>query len=116
MPQIMVPFSAQIGADNTDVFSGNVNAQIPSWFNPSYLRLQILFSDSDHLHSFKAGQIQLSESVGPHVTGADNIQAPDWTKPHYLIPVPRGLTDFPLLLDVNAVTAGFGLAIGQWEK
>ena len=115
MPRIMIPFAAQLVTDNTDVFSGAVNAQIPSWFRPKFLRMQVIFSDTDALHSFKAGNVQLSESSGPHIAGADNIQAPDWTKPHYLVPVPAGLTDFPIILDHNAVTAGVGLAMGQWE-
>lgn len=115
MPKVMAPFTAQLVGDSTDVFSTDVNAVVPTWFQPKFLRMQIVFSDTDALHSLKVGNIQMSESSGPHVTGADNIQAPDWQKPHYLIPVPPGRTDFPITLDHNAVTAGVGLAAGQWE-
>jgi len=115
MPKIMQPFVTQLVGDSTDVFAGVDNAEVPSWFRPKYLRLQVIFSDSDELHSYTIGNIRMSINSGPHITGADNVQAPDWQKPHYLIPVPAGLTDFKLVLDHNAVTAGAGMACGQWE-
>lgn len=116
MPKIMQPFVAQLTTDNVDVFGTDVNAEVPTWFTPTFLRLQIMFSDTDALHSLKVGNVQLSESSGPHATGADNVQAPDWQKPHYLIPVPKGISGSQITLDHNAVTAGQGLAIGQWEQ
>ncbi len=116
MPGIMVPFSVQISTDNTDVFAGSFGVQIPNWFRPKYLRIQVVFSDTDALHSLRVGGIELSRNSGPHISAADNIQAPDWRGPHYLIPVPRTATDFEILLDHNAVTAGVGLAVMMWES
>tara|TARA_Y100000588_G_scaffold148278_1_gene162184 strand:+ start:721 stop:1059 length:339 start_codon:yes stop_codon:yes gene_type:complete len=111
----MIPFSAQLTTDNSDVFGTDANAVMPTWFKPRFLRMQIVFSDSDALHSLKVGNVQLSESSGPHVTGTDNVQAPDWQKPHYLVAIPQGLDTLDIVLDHNAVTGGVGLAVGQWE-
>lgn len=114
MPKVMLPFSIQLVADDADVFATDVNAVVPTWFRPKWLRLQLVYSDTDCLHSLRVGNVQLSTSSGPHLAGADNIQGPDWQKPHYLVPVPpQG--DYDIVLDFNAVTAGVGLAMGQWE-
>ncbi len=115
MPAIMVPFAVQLAGDNTDVFAGSFGVQVPNWFKPRYLRLQVVFSDTDALHSLRVGGLELARNSAPNVSEVDNIQAPDWRKPHYCIPVPRGATDFEILLDHNAVTAGFGLAVAMWE-
>ncbi len=115
MPSIMQPFAVQLVGDNTDVFGGTFGVQIPNWFRPRYLRIQVVFSDSDALHSLRVGGIELARNSGPNMAQADNIQAPDWRSPHYCIPVPRGATDFEVLLDHNAVTAGAGIAVGMWE-
>jgi len=109
------PFTVQLVGDSTDVFGSTFGAQVPVWFRPKRLRLQVLFSDSDALHSLRVAGYELGRSSGPHIAEADNVQAPDWRKPHYVIPVPSGVTDFEILLDHNAVTAGVGLAVLQWE-
>ncbi len=115
MPAIMVPFAVQLVGDNTDVFAGAFGVQVPNWFRPKYLRIQIVFSDSDALHSLRIGGIELSRSSGPNMAQADNINVPDWRSPHYAIPVPARAVDFEILLDHNAITAGAGMAIGMWE-
>ncbi len=116
MPSIMQPFSVQIGVDNTDVFGGSFGAQVPVWFKPRYLRIQVVFSDSDELHSLRVAGVELARNGGPNVAMADNVQEPDWRKPHYCVPVPQGVTDFDIVLDHNAVTAGVGLAVLMWER
>ncbi len=115
MPAIMQPFVFQLTVDNTDVFAGQFGIQVPLWFKPRYLRIQVVFSDSDLLFSLRVGGVELARNSGPCVAMADNIQEPDWRKPHYCVPVPSGVTDFEVLLDVNVVTAGAGMAVGMWE-
>ncbi len=113
---IMQPFAVQLGADSTDVFTSTFGAQVPVWFRPKTLRVQIMFSDTDALHSLRIAGQELARNSAPNMTALDNVQAPDWRSPHYSVPVPAGVTDFEILLDHNAVTAGFGLAVLQWEK
>ncbi len=115
MPNIMAPFSVQLVADNTDVFAGSFGVQVPVWFRPKYLRVQIVFSDTDALHSLRIAGQELARNAGPNIATADNVQTPDWRSPHYCVPVPRGVTDFEILLDHNAVTAGVGMAVLMWE-
>ncbi len=110
------PFVVQLVGDNTDVFGSTFGAQVPVWFRPKKLRIQVVFSDSDALHSLRVAGIELSRNSGPQISGADNIQGPDWRAPHYCIPVPNNVTDFEILLDHNAVTAGAGMAVLQWES
>ncbi len=111
----MVPFSVQLGVDNVDVFGSTFGAQVPVWFRPKYLRIQIAFSDSDALHSLRVAGQELSRNSAPNIAQLDNVQVPDWRSPHYCVPVPKAVTDFEILLDHNAVTAGFGLATLMWE-
>jgi len=115
MPAIMQPFAVQLVADNTDVFGSTFGAQVPVWFQPKFLRIQVVFSDSDQLHSLRVAGVELARNAGPNIAQADNIQAPDWRAPHYAVPVVKGATDFEILLDHNAVTAGVGLAVLMWE-
>jgi len=116
MPNIMQPFAVQLVADSTDVFGSTFGAQVPVWFRPNYLRIQIVYSDSDLLFSLRVAGIELARNSGPNVAQADNIQIPDWRSPHFCIPVPKGVTDYEILLDVNVVTAGVGLAVLMWER
>ena len=109
------PHVKQITTDDTDVFGGTFGVQVPVWFRPKQLRIQVIFSDSDALHSLRVAGIELGRNSGPHISGAHNIQGPDWRAPHYVIPVPQGVTDFEILLDHNAVTGGVGMAVMQWE-
>jgi hypothetical protein len=109
------PFVAQLTTDDADVFAANFGAQVPVWFKPRILRIQVVFSDTDALHSLRIAGVELGRNSGPHISGADNVQGPDWRAPHYVVPVPEGVTDFDILLDHNAVTAGAGMAVGQWE-
>ena len=109
------PHVVQLVGDDTDVFGGTFGVQVPVWFRPKQLRIQVVFSDSDALHSLRIAGIELDRNSGPHISGADNVQGPDWRSPHYLIPVPTGVTDFEILLDHNAITAGTGMAVMQWE-
>lgn len=109
------PHIVQITVDDADVFAGTFGVQVPVWFRPRQLRMQVVFSDSDALFSLRVAGIELARNSGPHISGADNIQGPDWRSPHFVIPVPQGVTDFEILLDFNAVTAGAGSAILQWE-
>ncbi len=116
MPTIMQPFGVQLATDNTDVFGSTFGAQVPVWFRPNFLRIQVIFSDTDELHNLRVGGVELARNAGPNVAMADNVQVPDWRSPHYCVPVPKGVTDFEILLDHNAVTAGVGLAVLMWEK
>ncbi len=110
------PFAVQVAADNTDVFGSTFGAQVPVWFRPKRLRIQVVFSDSDLLFSLRVAGFELARNSGPHIAQADNIQKPDWRSPHFVVPVPQGVTDFEILLDMNVVTAGAGLAVLQWES
>ncbi len=116
MPAIMQPFAVQLTVDDTDVFGSTFGVQVPVWFRPRYLRIQVVFSDSDCLFNLRVGGVELARNAGPNIAQADNIQVPDWRSPHYCVPVPRAVTDFEILLDVNVVTAGAGLAVLMWEK
>ncbi len=116
MPSIMQPFAVQITVDNTDLFGSTFGAQVPVWFKPRYLRVQVVFSDSDLLFNLRVAGVELARNSGPNVAQADNIQEPDWRKPHFCVPVPGSVTDFEILLDVNVVTAGAGIAVLMWER
>ncbi len=111
----MQPFAVQLIADNTDVFGSTFGAQVPVWFKPKTLRVQIIYSDTDLLFNLRVASIELARNSAPNVAMADNIQVPDWRSPHFVIPVPQGVIDFEILLDVNVVTAGVGLAVLLWE-
>lgn len=103
-----------IAADNTNVFSGTKGEEVPSWAKIG--RIQILASDYDWTHDLYVGNEELARDSGSHVHGADNLGNFDWLKPHYEFDVKRrGGTTFDILLDINVVTAGTGLAIIQWE-
>lgn len=111
-----VTFDAvQITADNTNVFSGRLGAQVPNYFKPRHVRIQVVASDSDWLISLSVGGDEVARNAAPSRTQADNVQQFDWQSPHWVCPVPAGVTDFEILLDVNVVTAGVGVALIQWE-
>lgn len=105
----------QITADNTNVFSGRLGAQVPSYFRPKRLRVQVIASDTDWLISLSIGGQEIARNAPPSRAQADNVQQADWNSPHWVVPVPAGVTDYEILLNVNVVTAGVGVAILQWE-
>lgn len=105
----------QFAADNTDVFGGTFGAQVPTWFQPKLIRVQVVFSDTDLLFSLRVAGIELCRNSGPHRAQADNVQQFDWQSPHICFPFRPGSTDFNVLLDANVVTGGVGMAIVQWE-
>ena len=102
-----------ITGDDTNVFSGRLGAEVPEWARS--VRVQVVSSDYDWLHSLSMGGEEMARESGPHVVGADNLAEYDWTKPFAQKDVPRGRTDFVVLLNVNVVTAGTGLGIIEWS-
>ncbi len=102
-----------ITADNTNVFNDRFFEDRPSWAR--HIRIQVVASDYDWLFSCSLGGDEMARDSGPHVVGADNLGIPDWRKPHLLREVPASV-DFDVLVNVNVVTAGTGLVIGQWES
>jgi len=111
----MIKFDAvQITADNTNVFNGRIGERVPSWARRC--RVQVVASDSDWTLSLTMGKEEMARDSAPSRTQADNLQVIDWISPHYESAVPRGATDFEVLLNVNVVTGGVGLAAIQWES
>ncbi len=111
----MIKYDAvQIVADNTNVFSGRLGEKVPSWARR--VRIQLIAPDSDWTHSLTIGGEEMARDAAPSRVQADNLQQADWNSPHYESAVGRGQTDFEVLLNVNVVTAGVGIAILQWES
>ncbi len=108
----MIKFDAvQIIADNTNVFSGRLGERVPTWARRC--RVALIASDTDWTISLTMGKEEMARDSAPAVAGADNLQTIDWRTPHYESDVPRGATDFEILLNVNVVTAGVGIALIQ---
>lgn len=106
--------AVQIAADNTNVFSGRLGEQVP--LGARKVRVQVVGSDSDWTFSLSMGGKEMARDSAMSRVQADNIQWVDWNSPHFLAMVPRGATDFEILLNMNVVTAGVGLALIQWES
>ncbi len=104
----------QITADNTNVFSGRLGERVPRWARRC--RVAVLGSDTDWTFSLTMGREEMARDSGCSRNMADNEQSIDWNSPHFEMAVPQGATDFEVLLNVNVVTAGVGLAIIQWES
>ncbi len=98
----------QIVADNTNVYSGRLGEQIPPWAKS--VRFQLISSDTDWTFSLSMGGKEYARDSAAHRTSADNAQAPDWRSPFCQAEIPRGITAFEILANVNVVTAGVGLA------
>jgi len=111
----LIKFDAvQITADNTNVFSGRLGERVPTWARR--VRVAVVASDSDWTMSLTMGREEMARDSAPSIVAADNIQGIDWRNPHYESDVPRGATDFEILLNVNVVTAGVGIGLIQWES
>ncbi len=111
----MIKFDAvQIIADNTNVFSARLGEKVPSWARRC--RVALVGSDSDWTFSLTMGAEEMARDSAMARAQADNVQQIDWNSPHHEAAVPRGATDFEVLLNVNVVTAGVGIALIQWES
>lgn len=111
----MIKYDAvQITADDTNAFNGRLGERVPQWARRC--RVQLVASDSDWTHSLTMGKEEMARDAAPSRVQADNVQQADWNSPHYESSVPRNATDFEVLLNVNVVTGGVGLAIIQWES
>ncbi len=111
----MIKFDAvQIVADDTNVFSNRLGEKVPAW--AKRCRVQLVSSDSDWTFNLTMGGEEMARNAAPSRVQADNLQQADWQSPHYEAIVPRGATDFEILLNVNVVTAGVGIAYVQWES
>jgi len=102
-----------INADDTNVFDTRLGGKVPGW--ATRVRVQVVFSDYDLTFDCSIGGEELARDCAPHRTGADNLGQGDWNSPHLMMEIPRGRTDFEVLLSLDEVTAGEGLAIVQYE-
>lgn len=111
----MIKFDAvQITADNTNVFQGRLGEKVPGWARR--VRVMVVAPDTDWTISLTIGTEEFARDSACARHQADNLQSVDWSSPHYESAVPRGATDFEVLLNVNVVTSGVGLALIQWES
>jgi len=111
----LIKFDAvQIVADNTNVFSGRLGERVPP--GARRCRVALVAPDSDWTFDLTMGREEMARACAPSRTQADNVQQWDWNSPHFETAVPQGVTDFEVLLNVNVVTAGVGIAIIQWES
>ncbi len=109
----------QITADNADVSNGNFAEIAPAWARR--LRIQLVASDSDWLFDLSVAGSEYARSCGPHITAADNVeQSGSWTAPHIVVALERTATrrdyELDMLMNVNVVTSGVGVAIFQYES
>lgn len=111
----MITYDAvQITADNTNVFQNRLGAEVPSWARKG--RIAIVASDSDWTFDLFVAGLELARDCGMVQAGADNIQSISWFNPHFEFEVVRRGPNYEVLLDVNVVTAGVGMAVIQWES
>jgi len=105
--------AVQITADNTNVFSGRLGADVPSWARKG--RVQIVAPDTDWTFDLFVNGQELARDSAAGKHQADNLQTIEWISPHFEFDVERRGPNFDVLLDINVVTAGVGLALIQWE-
>jgi len=105
--------AVQITADNINVFSGRLGADVPQWARRG--RIQLIAPDTDWTFDLFVNGKELARDSACSIHQADNLQTIDWMAPHFAFDVERRGPNFDILLDVNVVTAGVGLACIQWE-
>jgi len=105
--------TVQITADNVNVFNGRKGADVPSWARTG--RIQVVGPDSDWTFDLYVNGEELARDCGVAVNMADNLQTTDWRLPHFVFDIVRRGPNFDILLDINVVTAGVGIATIQWE-
>lgn len=105
--------AVQIVADNTNVFGGRLGADVPDWARRG--RIMVVAPDTDWTLDLFVNGKELARDSACASHAADNLQSIDWTNPHYQFDVERRGPNFDVLLDINVVTAGIGLAAIQWE-
>jgi len=106
--------AVHITADNTNVFAGRLGEDVPSWARRG--RVQLCASDSDWTFDLFVGGLELARDAAPSRVSPLTDQKSDWQSAHYEFDVVRGRTTFDVLLDINVVTAGEGIAFLQWES
>lgn len=111
MPQIFD--AVQITADNTNVFGGRLGADVPDMARRG--KIQVVAPDTDWTMSLFVNGKELARDSAAGRHQADNLQSVDWLSPHWTFDVERRGPNFDILLDINVVTAGVGLALIQWE-
>lgn len=110
----MITYDAvQITSDNVNVFNGRLGADVPDWAKRG--RIQVVAPDTDWTMDLFVNGQELARDAGVVRAQADNLQQIDWTTPHFQFDVVRRGPNFDILLDVNVVTAGVGIACIQWE-
>ncbi len=106
--------AVQITADNTNVFSGRLGADVPSWARRG--RVAVVASDSDWTMDLFVNGQELARDCGIVSAQGDNAMQIEWTRPHFVFDVERRGPNFDVLLDINVVTGGVGVACIQWES
>ncbi len=102
-----------ITADNTNVFQNRISSEPPTWARR--VRVQVVGSDNDWTFSCTIDKEELARDAAIMAGQADNTAFIDWQRPHIVKELdPR--TNHELLLDVNVVTGGTGLAACQYES
>lgn len=110
----MIQYDAvQITADNTNVFANRLGADVPQWARRG--RIQIVAPDSDWTFDLFVNGMEMARDSAPSRCQADNLQQINWDSPHFEFDIVRRGPNFDILLDINVVTAGIGLAAIQYE-
>ncbi len=104
----------QINADDVNVFDTRLGGRIPIWARR--VRFQLVYSDYDCLFDCTIADEELARDSSPHINAADNLGSGDWNSPHIMKEIARGATDQEILVAIDEVTAGEGLAIIQFES
>lgn len=110
----MITYDAvQITADNTNVFTGRLGADVPQWARKG--RIMVVGPDTDWTFDLFVNGQELARDCAVARNQANNLQSIEWVSPHFEFDVNRRGPNFDILLDINVVTAGVGLAAIQWE-
>jgi len=95
------------------VFGGTKGEEVPPWARGG--RVQLIAPDSDWTYDLFVNGMEITRDCGPSVTLADNVQRFDYEAPWQEFEVARrGGQQQEVLMDINVVTAGVGMAIIEW--
>jgi len=101
----------QIVADNTDVFSGRIG--VPP--NARKGTIYVIAPDTDWTFDLSINNKELARDTACTKHQADNLATVEITDIGIDFDVERRGPDFDILLDINVVTAGVGLAGVVWR-
>jgi len=102
--------SVFITADNTDVFGARIG--IPPEARKG--RIYLVSSDLDWTFDLSVFGRELARDCGVVRSQADNLQQIEMVQPNFEFDVSQRGDISDILLDINVVTAGTGLAVLVW--